>query len=608
MLLAFVGVVLAAQAASASVTIVATVVPQNPTAGDTVTVNYTITNTDNTTYPNVVLSIQQGSQVAASRPGLNLVAHTNVTGIVTFTAQEPNVLNKDRGLTLQVQTITNQPLGKQEFPLFYVSPKPVVQSQLPIIPIAIVAAGGVGAVVFVMMRNKKKAEVARLAAEAAAKKALEQRAAAEAARELAATQKVHGKYPTEYFYRRRLRLAHMVPSGMTSAGLTVLQPKKIEVKQIVYSCQRCGTHKEAFDAPCPRCTVQDSIEATRAEVRKHKTGADLTDVGDLLQQAEFQLSYSSYGEAQALIDQAKLVFSEILAGGERTIKVKKVETISAADRKATVLDIGIGTEHTTVDTQAEEHEHETREAYAQAATNCPTCGHAMYGDLCAYCHFDDYAKLVEDAIAAAAKAGAETVEPRDLLERARKMREEDNKSTGSRYLNRARYLASTHLQTHLSSKAEGMLDYARTLMLVGEEDGLNADFTAAEATLAEADAKRAAGDVAAAVDLAATAESQIHTALGDLTKRVAIKRMDESAALIDEARGKGITVAAPDAKLKEARAAFDSGEFDKARDLAGAVKNLVRDAAKGKNVCPKCGKPVQPTWEKCPYCTTPLRG
>jgi len=509
---------------------------------------------------------------------------------------------------VQVETVTGAPLGSTQFDGYDVKEKVKPQAELPIIPIAVGGAAVAGLVIFLVMRNKKKAEEARIKAEAAAKKELEKRAAAEAARELAATQKVHGKYPAEYFYRRRLRLAVLVPSGMTSAGLNVLRLKVIEEKKVVYACPRCGTHKESFEAVCPRCTVVDAIEAMKGEVRKHKASGDLTDVNDLLQQADFQLSYSSFGEAQALVDQAKITFNEILTGSERTIKVKRIETISAADRKASVLDIGIGTEHTTVDTQHEEQEHEQREAYAQAAQHCPTCGHAMYGDLCAYCHFDDYARLVDDAIAAAAKAGAETVESRDLLERARKLREEDNKSTGSRYLNRARYLATVHLQTHLASKAEGMLDYARTLMLVGEEDGLTADFTAAQATLDEADAKRAAGDSAAAVELGARAENEIHTALTELTRRVAIKRMDESAAAIDEAQGKGITIAAPEAKLKEARAAFDAGEFDKARDLAGSVKNLVRDAARGKHVCPKCGKPVQPTWERCPYCTTQLRG
>ena len=153
-----------------------------------------------------------------------------------------------------------------------------------------------------------------------------------------------------------------------------------------------------------------------------------------------------------------------------------------------------------------------------------------------------------------------------------------------------------------------MLDYARTLMLVGEEDGLTADFGAAEATLAEADGKRAGGDMGAAVDLASRAESEIHTALTELNKRVAIKRIDEVSASIDNAKATGTSVAAPDAKLKEARDAFNEGDFEKARDVAGVAKNLVRDATKGKTVCPKCGKPVQPTWEKCPFCTTPLRG
>ena len=609
--LSFLALVAIAQSGSAAITVSLEVeiTPLNPMEGDVVSVNYTITNLVNQTQQNIIFTVRNGNNVVSQRSGLNLPALGNISGTAPFTATLPSAVNRGQGLTVLVETVMLTPLSNAtQYPTYTVRERAVAPPQFPIIPIAAGGAAAAGIVVFLMMRNKKKAETARLAAEASAKAALEKRAAAEAARELAATQKVHGKYPAEYFYRRRLRLATLVPSSMTSAGLPVLQPKKIEEKKVVYSCQRCGTHKESFEAPCPRCSVQDGIDAMKGEVKKHRTGADLSDVNDLLQQAEFQLSYSSYGEAQVMVDQAKTLFNEILTGAERTVVVKKIETITASDRKATVLDIGIGTEHTTVDTAAEEQEHEQREAYAQAASHCPTCGHAIYGDLCAYCHFDDYAALVQSAIDAAAKAGAETVEPRDLLERARKMREEDNKSTASRYLNRARHMAILHTNAHLASKAEGMIDYARTLMLVGEEDGLNADFAAAEATIAEADAKRLSGDTAAAVDLAARAESEIHVALAELTKRVAIKRIDESAAQIDEAQSKGIPVAAPEAKLKEARAAFDAGDFEKARDLAGTVKNLVRDAAKGKNVCPKCGKPVQPTWDRCPFCTAQLRG
>ena len=419
-----------AQVASAELQLTANVTPMDPQEGDEVTVNFTLVNTAPGTYQNILVNAQQGNAVVGSRPGITITvngtAQDHFSTVITYTAQKPGVIDADKGLTIQVQYVNGTTITSQHFPFYRVRPAPPKVEQFPILPVAAAAAAVVVVVLLLFLRNKKKAEEARLSAEAAAKKDLEKRAQQEAARELAATQKVHGKYPAEYFQRRRARLAAMVPSGMTSAGLSVLQYKKAEDKKIVYSCPRCGTHKDAFDAPCPRCSVQDGIESLRGEVKKHKTGADLSDVSDLLQQAEFQLSYSSYGEAQVLVDQAKISFNEILAGSERTVKVKKIETISAADRKATVLDLGLGTQHTTVDTAAEEHDYEAREAYAQAATHCPTCGHAIYGDLCAYCHFDDYAALVDQAIGAAAKGGAETVEPRDLLERARKLREEDN--------------------------------------------------------------------------------------------------------------------------------------------------------------------------------------
>ena len=593
-------------AAQNEVRVDGSVTPIDPVEGDTVTVVANITNLQPVAQQNIVLSIQQGNTAVIQRSGINIPAHGSVNLTVTFVAKTPTVLDRDAGLTLQVQEVIGTPLGTQHFPTYHVRDAPIINTPFPIVPIAALAGIAVAGVAFMVMRQRKKEALARMAAEAAAKAEVERRVKAETARELAVTQKIHGKYPAEYFLRRRARLAVFVPSGMTSAGLSVLQLKKAEEKKIIYSCPRCGTHKETFDAPCPRCTVQDTVEALRVEVRKHKTGADFGDVSNLLQQAEFQLSYSSFGEAQVLVDQAKLAFNEILGGGERTL-VKRLETISAGDHKPAILDLGLGTEHTLVDTAAEEQEHESREEYARDGAHCPTCGHAMYGALCAYCHFDDYAKLVEDAIAAAAKAGAETVEPRDLLERGRKTREEDNKSTGSRYLNRARYIAGKHLSDHLASKAEGMIDYARTLMIVGEEDGLTANLSQAEATLQEADAKKAAGDAAAAVELAERAENELHAALHELSKRVAIKRIDEGAKAVDDAREKGAIVALPDTKVKEARVAFDAGEFEKARDLAGEVGKLIQDATKGKSVCPKCGKPVQPTWPKCPFCTAPLR-
>ncbi len=610
--IALTALALGGASASANVSVNATFSPLVPVEGQLVTVNFTIVNLDNTTEQSLVVNFQTGNTIVQSARGIPLGPAGAANGTqnlsVSFVATIPTPLDAGKGITVQVQRAgSGTVLGSQPYALYRVTPKPPVVTTFPIIPVAGAAIAVGGVLALLLLRKRKQENAARLAAEAAAKQEVERRVAAETARELAVTQKVHGKYPAEYFQRRRGRLAVLIPIGLTSAGLTVLQRKKIEEKKIIYSCPRCGTHKEAFDAPCPRCSVQDAVEALRAEVKKHRTGADFTDVSNLLQQAEFQLSYSSFGEADALVHQARTAFEEILAGGERTTVVKRMETISAADSRSTVQDLGLMTKHTTVDVAAEEQEHEVREEYARGGQHCPTCGHSMYGDLCAFCNFDDYARLVEEAIAQGAKAGAETVEPRDLLERARKMREEDNKSIASRYLNRARFIAGKHLQDHLASKAEGMIDYARTLMLVGDEDGFFADFTGVAATLAQADAKRNAGEAAAAVDLAAKAEDQITEALHELSKRVAIKRMDDASKDIDDARGKGTNVSAPEAKLKDARAAFDAGEFEKARDLAADVKKALTDATKGKNVCPKCGKPTQPTWARCPFCTTPLK-
>ncbi len=594
--------------AATEVDVSGTITPDHVTEGQPVTVTVTIRNISPTAWASLAVVIQQGTTKLGGQEGIGLAVNETKNFTMVFPAALVSPVNQERNVTVQVTR--NGGLvqsGEATLPRLVVDAKPVPPQTFPVVPVVAVAVGGGGGLVALLLIRRKKADQVRLEAESAAKAAVEKRVAEETARELAVTQKVHGKYPAEYFQRRRSRLGVLIATGLTSSGQTVLTRKVAEEKKIIYSCPRCGTHKEAFDAPCPRCSVQDGIEATRGEIKKHRSAGDFTDVGDLLQQAEFQLSYSSFGEASVMVDQARTLFNEILSGAERTVKVKKIETITAGDRKPSVLDLGLGTEHTTTDQVAEEQSYESREEYAREGSHCPTCGHAIYGDLCAYCHFDDYVKVVEDAIARAAKAGAETVEPRDLLERARKMREEDNKSTASRYLNRARFVAKKHEADHLAGKAEGMLDYARTLMLVGEEDGFTADFGAAEATLAEADQRRASGDMVGAVELGAKTEGQIHIALHDLAKKVAIKRLDEVSMEIDDARGKGVTVAGPEAKLKAARAAFDSGDFEKARDDAAAVKKALKDAAKGKALCPKCGKPTQPTWARCPFCTTPLR-
>jgi len=199
------------------------------------------------------------------------------------------------------------------------------------------------------------------------------------------------------------------------------------------------------------------------------------------------------------------------------------------------------------------------------------------------------------------------VEPRDLLDRGKKMREEGNKSTASRYLNRARYLAKKHAEDHFAAKAEGMIDYTRTLMLVGEEDGIQADFGDAQRLIDEADAKKQAGQSAEAIDLVKQAEDQIQEALHQMAKQVAIRRIDQASQGVDDARAKGVKVEAADKLLQKARASFDAGEFERARDETDGVRKAVEQAAQGKAACPKCGKPVQPTWARCPFCTTPLK-
>lgn len=599
---------LPAVSAAPEVEVSGTVTPEHVSERDPVYVNLSIRNISPTAWPSLSVVVRQGNTLLGRQDGVALAVNETKDIPIVFFAGLVSPLDADKNVTVQVTRggglITS---GAATLPRLVVDKKSVPAQTFPVVPVVGAAAAGGGAVVVLLLMRRRKEEAARLAAEAGAKAAVEKRVAEETARELAVTQKIHGKYPAEYFQRRRSRLGVLNATGLTSSGQTVLARKVAEVKKIIFSCPRCGTHKEAFDAACPRCSVQDGVEYLRSEIKKHRSAGDFSDVGDLLQQAEFQLSYSSFGEAQVMVDQARTLFSEILTGAERTVKVKRIETISASDGKPPVLDLGLGTEHTLTDQVAEEQSYESREEYARDGSLCPTCGHSMLGDLCAYCHFDDYVKVVEDAIARAAKAGAETVEPRDLLERAGKMREQDNKSTASRYLNRARFIAKKHETDHLAAKAEGMLDYARTLMLVGEEDGLSADFGAADVTMAQADGKKAAGQMDLAIELGAKAEGEIHVALHDLAKRVAIKRIDQVSKEIDEARGKGVKVADPEAKLKSARGSFDSGDFEKARDEAGAVRKALEGAAKGKAVCPKCGKPTQPTWARCPFCTTPLK-
>jgi tetratricopeptide (TPR) repeat protein len=597
-----------ALAAFGDANLTATVTPTlTPTEGDAITVTVTITNNLNTTLSNVQVIASQGSTefgrfvVPTLRPG------ENFTGDISDTVRITNVLDNERGLLIQARNSQgNIFYAEMTIPGFKVLPKPPPPPVDYLTP-AIIVGGGIGGVlvVFLVVR-RKKLEAERIAAEAAAKAAVDARVKAEAAREAALMKKIAGKYPLEYYLRKRARLAILPPGGLTSAGVTVLQRKVILQKKIIFACPRCGTHKESQDAACPRCTVQDAADALKAQVRKHK-GADLGDVGNLMQQAEFQLSYSSFDEAHDLIIQAQQVFKEIVAGGERTIKVKKLETITAAESHAKFLDLGLGTQHTVVDEAESEHDYEEREEYAHDSAHCPTCGHAMYGDLCAYCHFDEYAKLVGEAIASAAKVGADTVEPKDLLDRANKLREEGNKSSGSRYLNRARFLSKKHTQDYFVQKAEGMVDYARTLMIAGEEDGMTADFGEAERLLEEADAKRQAGDAENAIAVIARAEDSINAALHALAKRVVIRRIDALAGELDSARSKGVPVAAAEAKLQTARASFDGGEFERARDEVDEARKALVSAGSGKTTCPKCGKPVQPTWTKCPSCATPLK-
>ena len=587
--------------------------PLTPTEGSEVTLNLSLTNKVNVSYTNLVVIFQQGStEIEGTRLSaveVDALGTLNIT--VTFTAAIPNVIDNNAGLKITVFGTGTPPhqYGQRLFSEFRVKERPPPAGPDYLTPLLIIGVGGVGGVGGFLYMRKRKERMAQEAAEAAARAQVEANVKAERAREAALLAKIGGKHPPEYYVRRRARLGLMIPVGLTGGGTTILGIKQklsvAETKQM-FSCPRCGTRREVLEAPCPRCAMADGIDALKAETKKHK-GHDFSDVSNLIQQAEFQVSFSDFEQAGANLETARQVFSEILAGGERKTQVKRLETIRATDHAPKVLDIGIKTEHTLVDMAAEEKEHEAREAYAAGGSNCPTCGHAMYGDLCAYCHFDDYARLVEEAAAKASAAGGESLEARELLSRGRTMREEGQKETAARYLNRARFLAITGLRQYLDQKAEGMIDYARVLMMAGEEDGVAADFGEAELLINEADARRAAGDPQAAFDLVSQAETKIQTALHDMAKHVALKRIDVVAVEIDEAREKGVQVKAAEERLKDARASFDGGEFESARDAATTARKALEEASRGKSQCPNCKKPVQPTWARCPYCTTPLK-
>ncbi len=580
-----------------------------PFIGDEVWLNLTINNTQDRYYNSTSLIVNHGNALVTRR---DAVTHTPLGVIhvnMTFTAIAVTAVDNRAGIRISIVTAAGQLLGEQSVDVYRVFPRPAPPPPDILTPLAIAgaaAAAGIGGFLYL---KRRKETAARLAAEAAVRAHVEARVKAEQEREATLLRKIAGKNPPEYYVRRRKRLAVMVPAGLSSSGITILskeKPLEVTEKIQIIACDRCGTHKETWEAPCPRCPITDGIDALKAQLRKGK-GLDVSDVNDLMQQAEFQLSYSDYQKATKLLATARTVFAEILAGGERKTVVKRIEKISAADAAPKVLDIGIKTEHAEVDLAAEEKQHEAREEYAQLGQGCPDCGHAMYGDLCAFDNLDEYTKLVREAIDKAEAGGAETADPRDLLGRSRRMREENHKDTAARYLNRARYLAVNGLMSHQSARAEGMIEYARVLMMAGEEDGVSADFAGSEAIINQADEAWQAGDPEKAVALVTEAENRIQEALHDMARHVAIKRIDVVAAEIDEARAKGLKVEAAEERLKDARSTFDDGEFEAARDAATTARKALEQAAKGKTECPKCHKPVQPTWARCPFCTTQLR-
>jgi hypothetical protein len=578
------------------------------TYGEDVYLRIWLNNTQERYYNSTSVIIKHGNADVQRRDSVVHTPNGTQELNITFKCIQVTTVDNNQGLHVTVVT-TTQLLGTLDIDSYRCNPPvgpPPTDYTIPALVAILGVGGGLGG--FLLLK-RRKAEAERQAAEAAARAEVEARVKAEQEREAALLKKIAGKNPPEYYVRRRQRLAVLVPAGLTSSGITILAKEKelvVTEKIQIIACQRCGTKKDTWESPCPRCTVTDGIDAMKAQVRQAK-GADMADVNDLIKQAEFQLSYSDYDKCNDLLATAQKVFTEILSGGERTTVVKKIETITASQAAPKVLDIGIKTEHTEVDFAAEEREHEAREEYTQLGAVCPDCGHAMYGDLCAFDNFDDYQRLAQEATDKAEAGGADTRDSRDLLERATRMREEGHKDTGARYLNRARFLAVTGLSTHLAGRAEGMIDYARVLMMSGEEDGVAADFAEAEQLINEADAARLAGDPQEAIRLVTDAENRIQEALRNMARHVAIKRIDAVSAEIDEARGKGISVQAAEERLKEARATFDDGEFEAARDAATTARKALEEAAKGKTQCPKCHKPVQPTWARCPFCTTPLR-
>ena len=130
-------------------------------------------------------------------------------------------------------------------------------------------------------------------------------------------EKIHGKFPKDYYKFRREKLARLKPMGLTAGGTCILAaPKKeMETEQnpgdtVIKTCPKCGTPQDRNWKTCMNCSAKSVINDAMACLTKlAEAGQDIAAFEEMLKTAQTSLDAKNYDETETyahdVLDKAK---------------------------------------------------------------------------------------------------------------------------------------------------------------------------------------------------------------------------------------------------------------------------------------------------------------
>jgi len=130
-------------------------------------------------------------------------------------------------------------------------------------------------------------------------------------------EKVHGKFPKDYYKFRREKFARLKPIGLTAAGTCIMGNPNTEMEAAQGTgaenkkvCPKCCLPQEPNWKNCPNCSAISRIKEAQGLVAKlEETGVNGSNLDDLLKVAQNALEAKNYDEVETyshdIIERAK---------------------------------------------------------------------------------------------------------------------------------------------------------------------------------------------------------------------------------------------------------------------------------------------------------------